>query len=149
MSEQEHRMASTEELAREAAEWDRHVRSPHEWADAPEAIPRAGASTTISLRVPNQMLSILREFARREGAGYQVLMKRWLDERISVERGKFARTDQSKAVSRAAGPASHVSVLEEDEIAVLRHAVEELEGLLAQHGEEEVMGEVRGRRSSR
>ncbi len=29
-----------------------------------------------------------KEFARREGIGYQVLMKRWLDERIRTERDR-------------------------------------------------------------
>jgi hypothetical protein len=32
------------------------------------------------------MIEILKEFARRSGIGYQVLMKRWLDERIRKER---------------------------------------------------------------
>ncbi len=40
----------------------------------------------ISIRLPSQMVSILKEFARRAGIGYQVLMKRWLDDRIRQER---------------------------------------------------------------
>ncbi|MBI2377092.1 MAG: toxin-antitoxin system HicB family antitoxin [Deltaproteobacteria bacterium] len=55
------------------------------WEPTPEAIPRAEESTAISLRVPKRMLTILKEFARREGVGYQVLMKRWLDDRIRAE----------------------------------------------------------------
>lgn len=86
MRKRQHRPASAEELAREAAEWDSRVRSPHDWTDAPEAIPRVGVSTAISVRVPNQMLAVLREFARREGIGYQMLIKRWLDDRIRAER---------------------------------------------------------------
>jgi hypothetical protein len=70
--------------------WDLRVLTPHGWQDAPEAIPRIGASTTISLRMPTQMLSILKAFAQREGIGYQVLLKRWLDERIREERDKLA-----------------------------------------------------------
>ena len=31
------------------------------------------------------MLQLLREFAVREGIGYQVLMKQWLDDRLSLE----------------------------------------------------------------
>ncbi|MBI2378911.1 MAG: hypothetical protein HYV07_33255 [Deltaproteobacteria bacterium] len=31
------------------------------------------------------MLLVLKKFARREGVGYQVLMKRWLDDRIRAE----------------------------------------------------------------
>ena len=64
--------------------------SPRDWQDAPEAIPKAGASTAISLRIPTPMLAILKAFAEREGVGYQVLLKRWLDERIREERDKLA-----------------------------------------------------------
>ena len=95
MSQRKHRAPSPDALAREASEWDRRLRSPHDWIDAPEALPRLGVSTTISLRVPNQMLSILKEFARRGGVGYQVLMKRWLDERIRVERDKLSGLDRT------------------------------------------------------
>lgn len=42
----------------------------------------------LSIRLPKQLLDILKEFARREGVGYQVLMKRWLDERV---RGEYQR----------------------------------------------------------
>lgn len=58
------------------------------WTDAPEAVPRIAESTAISVRFPTKMLPILKEFARREDVGYQVLMKRWLDERIKVEGDK-------------------------------------------------------------
>ena len=56
------------------------------WVDAPDAVPRAAESVAVSIRLPKKLLGILREFARREGIGYQVLMKRWLDERIGKER---------------------------------------------------------------
>ena len=86
MSSEDRRPFSAEELAREAADWDLRRARPDDWQDAPEAIPRVGVSKAISIRIPAQMLGILKAFARREGIGYQVLMKRWLDERISVER---------------------------------------------------------------
>ena len=82
--------ASPEELERDARDWDLRLLTPHDWRDAPEAIPRVGATKTISLRMPAQMLAILKAFARREGIGYQVLLKRWLDERILEERDKLA-----------------------------------------------------------
>ena len=88
MSSLEHEPASAKQLEREAREWDLRVSNPNEWEDAPEAIPRA--STSISLRMPAHMLSILKACARREGIGYQVLLKRWLDERIRQERDKIA-----------------------------------------------------------
>jgi hypothetical protein len=36
------------------------------------------------------MIAILRAFAEGEGVGYQVLMKRWLDDRIKQEREELA-----------------------------------------------------------
>jgi hypothetical protein len=48
----------------------------------------------ISIRLPRQMVAILKEFARRSGIGYQVLMKRWLDERIRQERKRLRREQQ-------------------------------------------------------
>lgn len=81
---------SSEELAKEAAQWSQGAR-PTEWADTPEALPRHAESVAISMRVPKRMLNILREFARREGVGYQVLMKLWLDERIRKEAAEVQR----------------------------------------------------------
>ena len=80
--------ATETELADEARRWDNRELTPKGWEDAPDAVPRAKESVAISLRVPAQMLEILKEFARREGIGYQVLMKRWLDERICSERDR-------------------------------------------------------------
>jgi hypothetical protein len=82
---------TNEELAEEARRWDSREITPAGWQDAPEAIPRAKESTAISLRLPVQMVAILKEFARRSGIGYQVLMKRWLDERIRQEREHLQR----------------------------------------------------------
>jgi len=85
----DYKPASSRDLEREARDWELRVLTPRDWSDAPEGVPRAGASTTISLRMPGQMLAILKAFAKREGIGYQVLMKRWLDERIQKERDKL------------------------------------------------------------
>jgi hypothetical protein len=82
------------ELAEEAARWAERDRDLSGWVDAPEAVPRQGETASISMRVPKAMLNILREFARREGVGYQVLMKRWLDQRIREE----AKSVQRRAV---------------------------------------------------
>src|SRR5438552_248925 len=80
---------SNEELAEEARRWDAREVTPAGWEDAPDAVPRAKESTQINIRLPRQMVEILKEFARRSGIGYQVLMKRWLDERIRQERERF------------------------------------------------------------
>ncbi len=103
MNKPRHRLASGKELEREAQEWDSGARTPEGWTEAPEALPRAPAATLISLRVPVPMLRILKAFAERQGVGYQVLIKRWLDERICQERDRLAanqkRNQQSLKVA--------------------------------------------------
>jgi hypothetical protein len=74
-----------QQLAAEAKLWDERKLTPANWHDAPEAIPRAAESIAISIRLPRNMVAILKELAARAGIGYQVLMKRWLDERIRQE----------------------------------------------------------------
>ena len=83
-----------EELAEEARRWDEREVTPAGWEDAPEAVPRAKESVSISIRLPRPMVEILKEFARRAGIGYQVLMKRWLDERIRQERERFRQEQE-------------------------------------------------------
>ena len=82
-------LASAEKLEREARDWQQGVLTPTDRHVAPEAVTRAGASKSISLRVPEQMLTSLKSMARREGVGYQVLLKRWLDDRIREERRRL------------------------------------------------------------
>lgn len=76
-------MSTNEQLAQEAAEWADGTRTLQGWKDAPEAVPEP--STAISIRIPNTMLGILKEFARRRGIRYQRLMKVWLRDRIAQE----------------------------------------------------------------
>ena len=90
MTDENYMPASNEELAGEAHRWDAGEIDTRGWREAHEAIPRAASSTLISIRVPAQMLGILKAFAQREGVGYQVLMKRWLDDRIRLERDALA-----------------------------------------------------------
>ena len=90
MTPKSYQPALDNELDAEAIRWESGGTDPSGWVDAPEAIPRVRASTPISLRLPTQMLRILKLFAEREGVGYQVLMKQWLDERIREERDKLA-----------------------------------------------------------
>ena len=58
-----------EQLAREAAEWDERKRTPAGFRDAPEAIPRVARSVAISIRMPGDLLELLKRFAGREGVG--------------------------------------------------------------------------------
>jgi hypothetical protein len=74
-----------EQLAREAAEWDARKRTPAGFKEAPEAIPRGARSVAISIRMPGDLLELLKRFAGREGVGYQALIKGWLDDRLRAE----------------------------------------------------------------
>ena len=101
MTKKKYRPTPGDQLAAEASSWDSRKLDPKTWHEAPEAIPRAQASTAISLRVPTQMIAILKAFAEREGVGYQVLMKRWLDDRIRQERELLApRQERNKVLAR-------------------------------------------------
>ena len=77
-----------EELAAEARRWDGGELAPQGWIDSPDAVVRARESVSVNLRLPTQLLSLLEEFARRDGIGLQVLVKRWLDDRIALERDR-------------------------------------------------------------
>ncbi|HEX4421673.1 MAG TPA: CopG family antitoxin [Kofleriaceae bacterium] len=80
-------------LAAEAADWDRQRPAPSGFTEADAAVPRATEATAISLRLPNTLLAILKKLAEREGVGYQVLLKRWLDDRVRLERDRLRGTD--------------------------------------------------------
>jgi hypothetical protein len=74
-----------DELAREAERWDRRQATPADWQDAPDSVVRHGESVAVSIRLPKPLLALLKEFARRKRVGYQVLLKRWLDDRVRAE----------------------------------------------------------------
>ena len=93
-------------LAAEAAKWGPDRKPEAGWASAPEAVPRASETEAISLRVPEVMLAILKEFAAREGVGYQVLMKRWLDDRIRSEAAAFQVKRPAAGSRKSARPAT-------------------------------------------
>jgi len=130
------RPAHPEELAREAREWDTRVQTPAGWTDAPEALPPSAVSKTISVRVPERMLATLKEFARREGIGYQVLMKRWLDDRIRRERDSLAMAQTESLVDKSHG-------LDETNRAI--ETLNKIRSIFAQSGvtEEELLEEGR------
>ena len=74
-----------DELAKEANDWENLTAVPKDWELAPEALPRRSASTPISIRMPTQLLEILKKIAKSQDIGYQVLIKRWLDDRLRAE----------------------------------------------------------------
>ena len=96
MNQENYQRASDDELASEARRWESGAFDARGWIDAPEAIPRVHASTPISLRVPTQMLRLLKLFAERERVGYQVLIKRWLDERLREERDELVSLEPER-----------------------------------------------------
>jgi predicted DNA binding CopG/RHH family protein len=97
------------EMAQEAKRWAEGEFPTERLVDAPDAVPRAKESVAISIRLPSQMVSILKEFARRAGIGYQVLMKRWLDDRIREEHRRTRQERQhGQIVIRLAAPAVHL-----------------------------------------
>lgn len=102
------RQLNDAELAAEAERWSNREVDLRSWEMAAEAVPRQRESVAISLRLPAKMLDILREFARRRGIGYQVLMKTWLDDRIRSEahqlrdRGKVIKLHQTNIIRSAA-----------------------------------------------
>jgi len=96
-----HKRLTDEQLAREAKRWDNREATPADWEDAPDLVPAAGHSVAISIRLPKRLLAILKEFARRRKTGYQVLMKRWLDDRVREEHERLkARGKATVAVRK-------------------------------------------------
>ena len=89
-----------EALAREASDWDHRRRTPSGFVDDPSAVPRAQEATAISIRMPNALLVLLKRFAEREGVGYQVLIKRWLDDRVRAERERMRANRDDRPSSR-------------------------------------------------
>lgn len=92
--------ASHEKLAQEASDWDNRRRTPSGFVDDPSAVPRAQEATAISIRMPNALLVLLKKFAEREGVGYQVLIKRWLDDRVRAERDRMRAHRDDRSASR-------------------------------------------------
>ena len=110
------KQATHDELAREAQDWASGKINVTGWTDSPDAIPRAQESVPISIRLPKKMLELIRQFAKRENIGYQVLIKRWLDERIVQEaqaRNRAVPLGQPVVVLQAAsftqGPAGKLT----------------------------------------
>ena len=75
------------DLAREARRFsaDNNFDRDGGWSAVDDKSDLDGATVAISVRLPGRQLQLLKEFARREGVGYQTLMKRWLDDRLRDE----------------------------------------------------------------
>lgn len=46
-------------------------------------------SELVSINLPVAMIHLLKELARRENIDYQILIKRWLDDRLRQEHGRL------------------------------------------------------------
>jgi len=101
-------------LAQEAADWDARRRTPTEFEDTADAVPRVQEATAISIRMPNALLRVLKKFAEREGIGYQVLIKRWLDDRIREERDRMRR-NRSLSAARERSSAPRFPLVDRDD----------------------------------
>ena len=86
MSTKKYKQATDPKLTAEVRDWDTGRLNTEGWVDALDAVPNQARSTAISIRMPNEMLNILKMLAERKSVGYQVLIKRWLDEKIREER---------------------------------------------------------------
>lgn len=75
-----------DELVREVKETETQFQIPTTLEDAPYAVFRGAESKAISIRLPTAMIQLLKGFAKQQGIGYQVLIKRWLDDRLRFER---------------------------------------------------------------
>ena len=95
------RRASNDELAREVEQWEAERPPWRGFVEAPDAVPRASASESISIRMPSPLLRVVKAFAKRQGVGYQVLIKQWLDDRVRHERERLAQ-GESVAARRSA-----------------------------------------------
>lgn len=77
-----------ESQARDRARWRETASSKERQPERDQWVEQS--TTAISVRMPNQLLELLKAAAAVEGIGYQTLMKKWLHERMLVlakERG--------------------------------------------------------------
>ncbi|HEY4244404.1 MAG TPA: CopG family antitoxin [Kofleriaceae bacterium] len=91
-------------LANEVADWNARRLTPERFEDAPDAVPRNNEARAISIRMPEALLDILKRFAEREGIGYQVLIKKWLDDRVRVERDRMRKERRGANARHARAP---------------------------------------------
>jgi predicted DNA binding CopG/RHH family protein len=103
-----------DDLAQEASDWDARRRTPAGFEDAADAVPRAREATAISIRMPTALLTVLKKFAEREGVGYQVLIKRWLDDRVREERDRLRR-NRSQATMGERSRAPQFPLMDRDD----------------------------------
>ncbi|HJW75426.1 MAG TPA: hypothetical protein VJ787_07120 [Thermoleophilia bacterium] len=91
---------TTIDLAKEAARFsaDNDFDRSGGWVKKNPDDDVRGAAVAISLRLPGRQIQLLKEIARREGIGYQTLMKRWLDDRLRDE--LTARRSEKPAAKR-------------------------------------------------
>ena len=93
--------------AEERTFWETHDTSPFvDWSTARVAVvPNLKPSTTtISIRLPETLLSELRLLANERDVPYQSLLKVYLADRVATERGAWGRRLGPKRKRKAATP---------------------------------------------
>ena len=90
---------SDEDLAALADQAEAEAKDPTRWRETPASAARRPERqkwlddnmTSVTIRMPNQMLELLRAAAAVEGIGYQTLMKKWLHQQL-LQLAKDRRT---------------------------------------------------------
>ncbi len=111
---------SDAELTAIADDVEAHARDRSRWQETPASKAQAAErerwvdakTTSISIRVPNEMLEVLRALAAAQGMGYQTLIKRWLHDRILVEARERQTTKQHLANKARQEQAQHAQNVE-------------------------------------
>jgi hypothetical protein len=95
----------------EEARWyGAHRQDLHEYIDMADAevvepqptADRSGMTQTVALRLPRRLLAGLHRMAERQGVSYELLIRRWLAERLAQETAAAESQRSSGRRSRAA-----------------------------------------------
>ena len=98
-----HNEEQLKKLSEEVKQWDSAgFQTKSGFQSQPELVPRVSETTLISIRIPNKLLHLLKAAATEQEIGYQVLMKRWLEDRLRQEFEE--RKAKRKATQSEAAP---------------------------------------------
>ena len=104
------RIPSFQSEDEEARWYEAHRDDLHEYIDMSDAevvepqptADRGGMTQAISLRLPQRLLRGLRHEAERQEISYQILIKRWLSDRLAQETTALGSRSSSKRRSQTA-----------------------------------------------
>jgi predicted DNA binding CopG/RHH family protein len=123
--------AASDEIEAEMLDSTKWVETEESKARAPEREAWAKANTTsINIRMPNDMLDILKAIAEREHVGYQTLMKQWL--RAGIE--QYAKNRRPAPQPAVPAPQPQAAIIIDPfavDVTMLEEAVRILRGGVA------------------